>query len=79
MFMHTDLGTLLAEEAFDRPVRFERQRVWIAKQIFTKRLVLFKLAVFVAPRDHPWRIIAQSAFEDFRTLTEETLHPRDNR
>lgn len=54
----------------------ERFRCALARIIYTRFLLFHSLALWLTPKGHPWRTLAQSAYQDLSELTCVTLRPR---
>lgn len=60
----------------EKPARFERIRLAIARDIFCRRTYILRLSLWLVPRDHPWNLVTQSTLDDWREMTYATLRPR---
>ena len=57
----------------------EKIRCAVARRIFTHHCYFRLLAIKIAPKGHPWKMLAETAFKEFNDLTEKTLLPRSER
>ena len=60
-------------------IPLERIRCAVARIIFTRHRYFTMLAIKIAPKGHPWRVLAETETETMNDLTEETLVPRSER